>query len=192
MKLITRLTLVPALILLVFTTKGQTADLPGVSPETVADYIHAVIEAHRAVYTAQVVDRLHEQGGPKADGEWRAHKMSLPLPVQLVTETSNMFFTKATGLRYRLISLWPINPQNSPRDQGERTSLQTVGERPERPATRTVTVEDRTYFRAIYADIAVSQACIDCHNTHPKSPKKDFQMGDVIGGLVIEFPLENR
>ena len=48
----------------------------------------------------------------------------------------------------------------------------------------------RPNFRAIYADRAVSQACVGCHNTHPRSPKKDFKMGDVMGGLVIEIPLE--
>ena len=192
MRLITCLTLVPALVLCMFTTKGQAADLPGVPPETVADYVHAVIEAHRAVYTAHVVDRLHEQGGPKAEGNWRTQKMSLPLPVQLVTETSNMFFTKATGLRYRLISLWPINPQNGTHDQGDTTGLQTVGERPEGPATRTLKIDGQTYFQAIYADKAVSQSCVDCHNTHPKSPKRDFQVGEVMGGLVIEFPLGHQ
>jgi len=190
MNLIIRLILVPVIALCMFTTKGQASDMPGVPPETVADYVHAVIEAHRAVYTAHVVDRLNEQGGLKAVGDWRDQKMSLPLPVQLVTETSDMFFTKATGLRYRLISLWPINPQNGTRDQGDKTGLQIIGERPERPATRTVKIDNQTYFQAIYADKAVSQSCVDCHNTHPKSPKHDFQVGEVMGGLVIEFPLK--
>jgi hypothetical protein len=53
-----------------------------------------------------------------------------------------------------------------------------------------VKVVNQTYFQAIYADRAVSQACVDCHNTHPHSPKKDFKLGDVMGGLVIEIPLE--
>jgi len=34
------------------------------------------------------------------------------------------------------------------------------------------------------------QACIGCHNAHPRSPKKDFKLDDVMGGLVIEIPLE--
>ena len=192
MKSTTSLTVILAIVLYLFPVTGHAADVPGVPPETVADYIYAVIEGHRAFYTAHVVERLEEQGGIKADGEWRTHKKTLPLPVQLVTEASHMVSTQFTGLRYRLISLWPINPKNSPRDQVDKKSLEAVVERPERSVTRTIKIDNQTYFHAIYADMAVSQACVACHNTHPNSPKKNFQVGDVMGGLVIEFPLGNQ
>lgn len=192
MKWIANLTLTPMVILSSMVTGGYAADAPGLSPETVANYIYAVVEAHRAVYTADVVERLEEQGGAKADGEWRTQKKTIPLPVQVVKETSHMFSTKSTGLRYRLISLWPINPQNSPIDELDKNSLEAVNARPERPVTRTIKIYDQTYFHAVYADLAVNQACVACHNNHPKSPKKDFQVGDVMGGLVIEFPLNNK
>jgi hypothetical protein len=191
MKSTTSLTVILAIVLYLFPVTGHAADVPGVPPEKVADYIHAVIEGHRAFYTAHVVERLEEQGGIKVDGEWRTHKKTLPLPVQFVTESSNMFST-FSGLRYRLISLWPINPKNGPRDQADKKGLEALLERPEQSVTRTIKVNDQTFFHAVYADPAVSQACVACHNTHPKSPKKDFQLGDVMGGLVIEFPLGNQ
>ena len=190
MKSTTSLTVILAIVFYLFPVTGRAADLPSVPPEKVADYIHAVIESHRAFYTTHVVERLEEQGGIKVDGEWRTHKKTLPLPQQFVTESSNMF-SKLTGLRYRLISLWPINPKNLPRDQADKKGLEAVVERPEHPVTRTIKIDDQTYFHAIYADRAVSQACVACHNAHPNSPKKDFQIGEVMGGLVIEFPLGN-
>lgn len=191
MKSTTSLTVTLAIILYLFPVLGHAADVPGVPPEKVADYIHSVIESHRAFYTTHVVERLEEQGGIKVDGEWRTHKNTLPLPQQFVTDSSNMF-AKFTGLRYRLISLWPINPKNGPHDQAGKKDLEAVVARPEQPVTRTIQIENQTYFRAIYADTAVSQSCVACHNTHPKSPKKDFQVGEVMGGLVIEFPLGNQ
>ena len=191
MKTTTSLTVILAIVLYLFPVTGHAADVPGVSPEKVADYIHAVIESHRAFYTIHVVERLEEQGGIKVDGEWRTHKKTLPLPVQFVTESSNMF-SSFTGLRYRLISLWPINPKNKPRDQIDKHSLEAVIERPEQSVSRTIKVDNQTFYHAIYADVAVSQSCVACHNTHPNSPKKDFQIGDVMGGLVIEFPLGNQ
>ena len=100
-----------------------------------------------------------------------------------------MFSIKFSGLRYQLISLWPINRKNSPRDQIDRSSLETLSARPERPVTRTVKIDDQLYFHAIYPDFAVSASCVACHNGHPNSPKKDFKVGDIMGGLVIEFPL---
>lgn len=192
MKWITALTIIPLIVLPGFTVKVRAADLPGVPPEVVADYIHAVVESHRSFYTAHIVERLEEQGGAKADEEWRAQKKTLPLPVQIVTETSQMFSTKVTGIRYRLISLWPINKKNSPRDLLDKSSLESISARPEKPVTRTFTIDGRRYFHAIYADRAISQACVACHNSHLQSTKKDFRIGDVMGGLVIEFPLEKQ
>ena len=191
MKSMTSLTAILAIVLYVFPVMGHAADMPGVPPEKVAEYIHAVIESHRAFYTIHVVERLEEQAGIKVDGEWRTHKKTLPLPQQFVTESSSMFAT-ITGLRYRLISLWPINPKNGPRDQVDKHSLEAVVARPEQSVTRTIKIDDETFFHVIYADVAVSQSCVACHNTHAKSPKKDFHVGDVMGGLVIEFPLGNQ
>ena len=44
-------------------------------------------------------------------------------------------------------------------------------------------------FQALYPDKALSQRCADCHNVHPKSPKRDFKAGDVMGGILLTIPL---
>ncbi len=33
-------------------------------------------------------------------------------------------------------------------------------------------------------------ACVDCHNTHPDSPKVDWSVGDVRGVLEVITPLD--
>ncbi|QPD06184.1 MAG: hypothetical protein Nkreftii_003958 [Candidatus Nitrospira kreftii] len=189
MKWTTSLTVVFIMVATCIPGKGYTADAVGLSPETVADYVHAVVQSHRAFYTVHVAQLLEEQGIASAGSEWSTQKKTIPLPVQVVNETNQMFSTKFSGLRYQLISLWPINRKNSPRDPIDKSSLETLGERPERPVARTVKIDDQVYFRAIYPDLAVSPSCVACHNSHPNSPKKDFQVGDIMGGLVIEFPL---
>lgn len=139
-----------------------------------------------------MVQLLEEQGVARAGGEWSTQKKTNPLPVQVINETSQKFSAKFSGLRYQLISQWPINVRNAPRDQTDKSSLESLSLRPERPISRIIKIEDQTYFRAMYPDIAVSQACVSCHNSHPTSPKKDFQVGDIMGGLIIEVPVENR
>lgn len=168
---------------------GEAADLPGIPPETVADYLHAVIESDRTFYTIHVVERMQKQGGTSAAETWRADKKTLPLPAQFLRESNELATLTGTKVRYRLVSLWPINPQNAPVSDSERHNLEAVRQHPERAATSTVKVEGQSYFQAIYADRAVTQACIGCHNAHPRSPKNDFKIGDVMGGLVIEIPL---
>jgi hypothetical protein len=165
------------------------SDLPGIPPETVADYIHAVIEADRTFYTVHVVERMQKQGGAPAAENWRAQKKTLPLPAQFLMEASDLAAKTGTKVRYRLISLWPINPNNAPDDELEKKGLEAVRQQPEQSTTATVKIDGQTYFQAIYADRAVTQACVGCHNAHPHSPKKDFKLNDVMGGLVIEIPL---
>jgi Protein of unknown function (DUF3365) len=169
---------------------SEAADQAGIPPETVADYLHSVIEADRTFYSIHVVERLQKGGGTKAAENWRAEKNLLPLPAQFLLESSELAAKTGSKVRYRLISLWPINPHNAPDSQTEKQGLEALREHPERSVTGTVKVGDRTYFQAIYADRAVSKSCINCHNAHPESSKKDFKMHDVMGGLVIEIPLE--
>lgn len=169
---------------------SEAGDQAGIPPETVTDYLHSVIEADRTFYSIHVVERLQKGGGTKAAENWRAEKNLLPLPAQFLLESSDLAAKTGSKVRYRLISLWPINPHNAPDGQAEKRGLEALLEHPERSVTGTVKVGDRTYFQAIYADRAVSQSCISCHNAHPDSSKKDFKMHEVMGGLVIEIPLE--
>ena len=37
----------------------------------------------------------------------------------------------------------------------------------------------------------MKQSCVDCHNTHPLSTRKDWKVGDVRGVLEIIRPLKN-
>ena len=166
----------------------QPAAPAGIPPETVADYVHAVIEADRTFYTVHVVERLQKKGKMVASENWRA-KDTLPLPAQFLMESSDLAAKTGTKAQYRLIGAWPINPQNGPASEFEKKGLESVRTHPERPYTETVTNGTEQVFRALYADRAVSQACIGCHNGHARSPKRDFQINDVMGGIVITIPL---
>ena len=161
----------------------------GIPPETVANYLHAVIEADRTFYTIHVVERMQKGGGATAAEDWRAKKNTLPLPAQFLMESSALSAMTGTPVRYRLISLWPINPLNVPRSAAEKAGLESLLTHPEQVVTGTVTQGNETYFQAIYADRAVSQSCVGCHNTHPQSARKDFKLNEAIGGLVIEIPM---
>jgi hypothetical protein len=164
---------------------GATAGIP---PETVADYLHAVVEADRTFYTVQVVERLQKRGKMVASEDWRVSH-TLPLPAQFLMESSELAAKTGTKVRYRLIGLWPINPQNGPATEFERKGLEDVRMNPERRYSGMVTSGGERYFQAVYADRVVTQACIGCHNAHPKSPKRDFKLNDVMGGIVITIPL---
>lgn len=157
--------------------------------EAVADFLHAVIEADRTFYTIQVVERLQKRGKMVASEDWRVSH-TLPLPAQFLMESNELAALTGTKVRYRLIGLWPINQQNAPTTDFERKGLEDVRMNPERRYSGFITSGEERHFQAVYADRAVTQACIGCHNAHPKSPKRDFKLNDVMGGIVITIPVE--
>jgi hypothetical protein len=172
----------------VFAVDKKAGASVGVPPETVADYLRAVIMAHRHFYTIHIANRLRQERIVDVSENWKTTR-SLPLPVQLVQETSEIAELTGPNVRYRLISQWPINKSNAPATEFERRGLKEVQARPTRPYSSTVEGSAEQVFEAVYADIAVTAACVECHNAHPSSPKKDFKVGDVMGGLVISFPV---
>ena len=162
----------------------------GISPERVADYVHSIIEADRTVYTTHVVNRMQDQGTVMATEHWEQGG-GLPLPAQFLQLAGRLVAEKGHGIRYRLISLWPIYRKNGPATKFERKGLQAVLANPDHPHTGVVTSGKKQYFQAIYSDRAVVDACVNCHNSHPLSPKRNFKLDDVIGGIVITIPLED-
>lgn len=161
----------------------------GIPPEKVADYVHAVLQADRTIYTTQIVMRMQDKSIVRATEHWEQDN-ALPLPAQFLQQSGRIVAESGRGIRYRLISLFPIYQRNAPVTDFERKALETLIRQPDQPVTGRVTSGKKQYFQAIYPDRAVSGACIGCHNSHPLSPKRDFKMHDVMGGIAITIPLE--
>jgi cytochrome c peroxidase len=65
-----------------------------------------------------------------------------------------------------------------------------VAKNPRKPYTGIVTEGDKHFFKAIFADRAVSVTCVACHNSHELSSKRDYKLYDVMGGIIISFPVQ--
>lgn len=158
-----------------------------VSPQKTAAYIHAVLEANRNNYTDNVVVKLQREGVP-AHEHWKDER-GVPLPAQFLMESGRLVALKDLNFSFRLASLTPIYVWNGANSDLEREGLAAVQRDPSQPHYGIVKKGDLRLFQVIYADRAVSQACVDCHNSHPNSPRQDFKLNDVMGGIVITFPL---
>ncbi|MEW6158471.1 MAG: DUF3365 domain-containing protein [Verrucomicrobiota bacterium] len=163
----------------------------GFSARQMADALFTVMSADRAVYTRQVVNRLqNEEKIIKASEHWKDEK-TLPLPAQMFRMGAETVAEKNPGFTYALLSLWPVNKQNAPKTEVEKTGLQFVADG--KGASNFYSDEvlgGKKYFTAVFPDVAVSPACVKCHNNHDDSPRTDFQLNDVMGGVVIRIPVD--
>lgn len=172
----------------VFASNREAGPPKCIPAQTVADYVHSVIQADRTFYTTEIVERLQLRGVVFAGENWR-EAAKLPLPAQFLIEAGRLMAEQRGGIRYRLISDWAINKKNGPATDFERTGLTEILLNPDRPYTGVTTEDGTSVFQALYADRAVSQSCVSCHNAHPNSPRRDFKSRDVMGGILLTIPL---
>ena len=184
---------------------GSTQTEAGISPEVVVDYVHTVLMADRTAYTQHVVNRLKTlEGKDKADGVVPAEATEgwdqaggVPLPAQMfrlgsevAAETAD---EKGIGFTYNLISTWNINDSQAPKSEFEKKAMEEVNKTGE-PYKEYQEIGGQQYFSALYPDKAVAEACVSCHNNHPvhleRYPDKKFEMDDVMGGVIINLPIE--
>ena len=151
----------------------------GISPELVADYVHSVVQADRTFYETEIVERMQMRGLVFASENWR-DSGDLPLPAQFLLESGRLVAKHGSGIQFRLISSWAINKNNLPATKFEEAGLTQLLANPGRPYSGYTTDGKTRIFQALYPDRAVTQKCADCHNVHPRSPKRDFKAGDVM------------
>lgn len=163
----------------------------GISPQKMADALHLVMSSDRTVYTRNVVNRLTKQDKVIAASEHWADEKALPLPAQMFRMGAELVAADPNAnFSYSLQSIWPINKQNAPKTEVEKAGLQHVVDNPGQNYYAEETLGGAKYFTGVYADIAVAAACVDCHNEHKDSPRVDFKLGDIMGGVVIRIPID--
>ncbi|MGI9423595.1 MAG: Tll0287-like domain-containing protein [Hyphomicrobiaceae bacterium] len=167
---------------------GQTGGkAKGLNPREVADLFHAIVSANRAVYSQVVVNRLMLQDKVMKASEHYLKEKALPLPAQLFRLGAELATEKNRRVFYSLHSYWPLNKQNAPRTKKEKDGLAFVTVKGENFYGEEV-VDGIRYFIAVYPDRATDPSCVNCHNNHKDSPRRDFKIDEVMGGVVIRLP----
>lgn len=165
----------------------------GIDLKIHTDSLFAIMKSNRTNYAKLVVERLGPDGinAISPVEHWKDLENGTPLPAQMFRAGAEGVGKLTDNFTYSLQSIWPINSQNAPRTPMEREGLEFVREKPGENFYGKETLGDTTYFTAVYPDVGVTDACITCHNEHKDSPRTDFVIGEVMGGVVIRVPLKN-
>jgi serine/threonine protein kinase len=99
--------------------------------------------------------------------------------------------TSKTGVMVRQYSdqPFPWRSDGGPRDDFERGALLRLRRsKGQETAHEFAEIDGQRVVRYAQARV-MNRTCVECHNTHPQSPRKDWQEGDVRGVLVVIRPL---
>lgn len=148
------------------------------------------IMADRQYYASVVVPRAKDMGA-SFGMDYREVHGRFPLPATFVREVSEAMARVRNGYTANLISPWAINKDKGLKDRFQTDAFAYLAQHPgEAEFIRTDTVEGRAVLRVLMADVASAQSCVTCHNGHPDSPKRDFKLNDLMGGLEITIPMD--
>ncbi len=161
---------------------------PGNAPTIPIRTVFAMLElendAARAMWTEEIVHGGTAQGLAFSEA-WRDDTVHAgPLPALFLRETARNLERTPLQLSLFLGSQFPINAANQLTGQQARrfATLEENGA-PQffyEPATHRQT--------AMFADRAVSEACVRCHNEHPNSPKHDWEPRAIMGATTWMYP----
>lgn len=157
---------------------------------TAADLLSREITADRRFYTSTVVSRALD-AGLRVTSAYHDKERSIPIPATFLREVVESLSTDG-GFYIALMSRFPVNPESAPKDDFQSEALKRFLSGTESRHIRFEKLNGRESLRYMVPDIATSQACVDCHNANPASPKRDYKLGDVLGGLEITIPIESE
>jgi tRNA A-37 threonylcarbamoyl transferase component Bud32 len=142
-------------------------------------------------YSEAVVEKVKAKG-VEATHDYKDKPGTIPLPATLTIDLGRYLTERnESGVQVRLYSDYPFQfrKDGGPKDDFERDALRRLREDPDEPVHRFEDFQGRPVLRYATAR-RMQQSCIECHNHHPDSTKRDWKVGDVRGVLEIIRPLD--
>ena len=144
--------------------------------------LNSVISSVRSYYASNVVGRvLSSQGQTKVVHNYESVPGAIPIPATLSLELGHVISEQQKNITYRFVSDFPFKDRAAHQlDPFEKDALNKLRKDPDQ---KMVDVSWSPFSDSvrIVAPIVMGQACVNCHNSHPESPKRDWKVGDVRG-----------
>jgi hypothetical protein len=148
----------------------------------------ALLQEVNAFYTEAVTSRVDKTHVPVVSS-WQGMPGAIPIPATFLTELGDRVSARAGDVRLRHYSEYPFkNRVREDLDEFQQQALKILRADPLHPLTQFDDVRGAPVLRYAVAR-RMEKGCVDCHNSHPESIKKDWQVGDVRGVLEIVRPL---
>jgi len=154
-----------------------------------AEILATTTNQARVSYSARIT-KLRAHPDITVEALYHGKPLSIPNPATFAIELGEAISSSETGLIVHTYSQYPFKSRaltGGPKDSFQHDALAQLSAS-EPVFERIEELEGRPVLRYAKA-IFMEPSCVDCHNYHPDSPKKDWQVGDVRGAIGVTVPL---
>jgi adenylate cyclase len=187
--ILTALALLTITTYLYATRPAPLAEAGGDATERISTQVFLKILADenaaiRNLYTSQIVGPGLKQG-LKFREDWKDKTSEAgPLPALFLREMSTILQRDTSDIGLFLGSDFPIVSANLFKglQKTEFEKLKTTKQ------AQFFLDSGSGRYTAMYPDYASSKPCVTCHNEHAKTPKKDWELNDMMGATTWSYP----
>lgn len=145
----------------------------------------------RGYYTQNVIKKVLAESSLQPHFEHKNNPNRIPLPATLIHDLSDEFSKQGTVLR--LYSEFPFpNRASRQLDPFATNAWKALKTDPKAAFSEIETINGDQVLRVALADTMSAQGCVDCHNSHPDTPKADWRLGDLRGVLEVQIPITSQ
>jgi len=141
----------------------------------------------RAYYTDRVVSKiLNSNSALTISHKHISQPNAIPLPASLIHDMSALVNDNNENIQIKFYSPFPFkNRQGRILDAFGNAAWTALKSNPESQYIQHKKIDNRSIVRVAVGDTMIRQVCVDCHNSHPLSPKSDWKLGELRGILEI-------
>jgi len=170
-------------------TSNVSTELARKSTKNNAELYAIALEEFRTLYTSEVVGTAKGHG-LNVTHDYQGKSDSIPLPATLSMLLGEKIGEHSNGAHSKLYSPYPFpwrKEKGGLTDEFSKKAWNFLKDNPDKNFYEFTEYKGRKVLRLAKAD-PLRQSCVNCHNSHPQTPKNDWQLGDVRGVLEVIIP----
>lgn len=178
-----------AIISLVAINKLQHSASVALAART-ASVLALTINQARISYSSNVVASLRSHSDVAVQPNYHGKQYAIPNPATFAIELGEAISDPSKGLILHTFSNYPFASRQykgGPQDEFQKTALEKLNK--VNSVYERVEMMGETKVLRHAEAIFMEKSCVDCHNNHPASPKKNWRVGDMRGAVDISIPL---
>jgi methyl-accepting chemotaxis protein len=145
----------------------------------------------RKYYVQNILKKVKAGSDMKPAINHKGNPNAFPLPATMIHDLSELL--KNEGTTVNLYSAYPFpNRKSRVLDTFQSEAWDFLVKNPKSIYVKEAKRQGKVIVRVAVADTMVAQGCVNCHNSHPDTPRTGWKLGDVRGILEINNDISEQ